>query len=47
MLENWILGKIFEYLRLFGFTSISEASVNRRWDEIRLGETGEVDLVAV
>lgn len=45
MVENWILGKIFEYLKLFVFTSISKASVNRGWDEIRLEKTGEVDLV--
>lgn len=47
MLENRILGKICEYLKLFGFTSINETSVNREWNEVRLQATGEVDLVPV
>lgn len=47
MQENCILGKIFEYLKLFGFTGISEASVNKGWDEKRLEGAEAVDSVRV
>lgn len=39
--QDWILGKVFEYLKLFDFTNINQASSIE--DEIRLEETGEVD----
>lgn len=46
MLENWILGKIFEHLKLFDFTNISQAS-GIIGDEMRRGKTRDADFVKV
>lgn len=45
MLENWILGKIFEHLKPFGFINICQAP--GIGDEERQGKTRDTDFVKV